>query len=376
MGTDTRAKPVSKVKGLARPRRAYSGLAVACLAAAVIPAISGYEAGAQQPLAQPQHAQAQQPPAQLPQANPDWQTGTQVERKAGPAPKGNPAAGATGGGWNAPGNVTVIPRSAPEKAPPSGEISLSALLTDDGMPIEQGLVWRAFQAPPSSAAKDAQAKPKLVGSWRDATPTVRLPPGEYLINASFGRAHLTRKVNLAAGQSLKEQFVLNAGGLKVNTLLANGEQVPAGAVSFDVYGGDSDPSNSGARIIGQAKPGLIVRLNAGVYKVVSTYGDANSIVRADVTVDAGKLSEATITHHAAKVTLKLVTRPGGEAIADTTWTLQTAQNELVRESMGALPSHILAAGNYVAIAKSGGKSYRREFSVNAGEPVQVEVIVK
>jgi hypothetical protein len=110
--------------------------------------------------------------------------------------------------------------------------------------------------------------------------------------------------------------------------------------------------------------------------VVSTYGDANSIVRADITIDAGKLSEATIVHHAAKVTMKLVARPGGEAIADTTWTLQTAQNELVRESTGALPSHILAAGNYVALAKNGGKTYRREFAVNAGEPVQVEVVMK
>ena len=72
------------------------------------------------------------------------------------------------------------------------------------------------------------------------------------------------------------------------------------------------------------KPGLVMRLNAGIYNVVGTYGDANAIARADVTVEAGKLTEATLTHAAAKVTFKLVARPGGDAIADTQWNVANA----------------------------------------------------
>ncbi len=315
-------------------------------------------------------AAAQQPP------DPNWQTGTQVERKA-PALKGAVP------GWSTPGNVTVVPRTTPEPkaGPPSGEVTLTAALTDDGGAIEQGLVWRAFQAVPPAPSTGqptsaVPSKPRLVGSWKEAAPVVKLPPGDYMINASFGRAHLTRKITIAAGAKTKEQFVLNAGGLRVTTLLANGEQIPANAASFDIFAGESDPATAGSRIIGGAKPGLVVRLNAGVYRVVSTYGDANSIVRADVTVDAGKLSEATVSHHAAKVTLKLVTRPGGEAIADTQWTLQSTQGELIRESMGALPSHMLAAGQYVAIAKNSGRSFRRQFTVKAGDPIEVEVTMR
>ncbi len=365
----TRTRNSAQKNGLCRSQgvlRLGRPIVLAGLAVAVL-ASDGHEARAQQ---------AQQPTQGASGA--DWQTGTQVERKAG-TPKGAVP------GWSAPGNVTVVPRSPAEpKAPVTGEIALTAVLTDDGTPIEQGMVWRAFQAAAPAAAgskeakdaQSAQAKTKLVGSWREAAPTLRLPPGDYLINASFGRAHLTRKISIAAGAQMKEQFVLNAGGLRVKTVLANGEQIPPNAISFDVYAGDADGANAGSRVIGQAKPGLIVRLNAGVYKVVSTYGDGNSVVRADVTIDAGKLSEATIAHHSAKVTLKLVARPGGEAIADTTWTIQSAQNELVRESMGALPSHILAAGSYVAIAKNAGKTYRREFTVEAGDPIQVEVVIK
>lgn len=301
-----------------------------------------------------------------------WETGTQVQRKPAPVPKGP----TQGTGWSTSGNVTVVPRTAPEAkaGPPTGEISLSATLTDDGGTIEQGLVWRAFQVQPGQVA-GSQTKSRLTGTWREATPVVRLPPGEYMINASFGRANLTRRITVTAGTALKEQFILNAGGLRIAAVLANGEQIPANAVGFDVFAGESDLVSAGSRLIGGAKPGLIIRLNAGVYRIISTYGDANSIVRVDVTVDAGKLSEATIMHHAAKVMLKLVPRPGGEAIADTTWTIQSAQGEQVRESMGALPTHILASGKYVALAKNGGRTFRRAFAVDSSDPVQVEVVM-
>ena len=303
----------------------------------------------------------------------NWQAGTQVDRKAPETPV-RPAAPTAG--WGENNNVTVMPRqnADPKAKSAVGQVTLSAVLVEDGAPIEEGIVWRAFQAETGTVA--AAAKPRLVGTWRDAKPTLQLAPGDYLLNASFGRAHLTRKVTVASGAALNEQFVLNAGGVRVQTVLAKGETVPVGSVSYDIVATDSEPSGGRGKLISAGKPGLIVRLNAGVYQVVSTYGDTNSIVRADVTVDAGKLSEVTLTHHAAKVTFKLVTRPGGEAIADTQWIVQTPQGETVRESQGALPSHILAAGPYLLVVKNAGRIYRREFRLPAGDPVQVEVVIQ
>ena len=313
-----------------------------------------------------------QAPAQSTPPATGWQADTQIERNA---PARGPAAPAAG--WGTPGNLTVVPRPGTDvPAKPAGsQVSLSAVLSEDGAPIEEGIVWRAFQADPPVAGA-AEVKPRLVGTWREANPTFQLPPGEYLVNVAFGRANMTRKLTLAAGAQIKEQFVLNAGGLRVTAVLAGGEPVPANAIGYDVYATDSDQQGSRAKLISAGKPGLIVRLNAGVYQVVSSYGDANSVVRADVTVDAGKLTEATITHQAAKVTFKLVTRPGGEAIADTQWTIQTQQGELVRETQGALPSHILAAGQYGVTAKNGGRIYKRSLTVEAGGPVQMEVVMQ
>ena len=49
--------------------------------------------------------------------------------------------------------------------------------------------------------------------------------------------------------------------------------------------------------------------------MVSTYGESNAIQRADVKVENGKVTDATLHHRAAKVTLKLVASAGGEAFA-------------------------------------------------------------
>ena len=313
-----------------------------------------------------------QQPAATPVPETPWQTGVEVKR---PAPPAKPPAAPS----PATPNVTVVPRgSADTKIDASaGEITPAAYLTEDGERIEQGVVWRVYMETTAPlGAKGTDAKPRLVGTWRDASPVLRLPVGEYLVNVTFGRAHMTRKVKISGSARAPERFVLNAGGLRVSAALAGGEPGSNTAVSYDVYQGETDQLGARAKILSNAKPGLIVRLNAGIYHIVSSYGDANAIVRADVTVEAGKLTEATVNHHGAKVTFKLVTRTGGEAQADTQWSVFTAQGDLVRETMGALPTHVLAAGDYVVNAAHGGRVYKREFTVATGQATEVEVVMR
>src|SRR5690348_4098101 len=121
--------------------------------------------------------------------------------------------------------------------------------------------------------------------------------------------------------------------------------------------------------------GVIVRLNAGIYSIQSTYGDANATARADVTVEAGKLTEASLAHAAAKVTFKLVTRAGGDAMADTQWSVSNLRGEPIKESVGALPTHILAPGRYTVVARHAGQQFRRDFAVKAGDVAQVELVM-
>lgn len=270
--------------------------------------------------------------------------------------------------------TTVVPRV---EATTPGEVRMSAYLTDEGQPLASGLVWRVFQEPDSPpAAGAASGQPRLIETRREAAPVLRLPPGRYIVVVAFGRAHQTRPLSVESGVETTERFVLNAGGLKLAAVGSNGEPVPDMSVTYDIYAGSSDQVGGRPKIVSGARPGLVLRLNAGVYHVVSVLGDANAIVRADITVEPGKVTEAVVTHHSARITFKLVQRAGGDAQADTRWVVQTPQGETVVESTGAIASHILAAGSYVVSARHSGQTFRREFQVEPGDPAQVEIVMQ
>src|SRR5690606_17971117 len=101
---------------------------------------------------------------------------------------------------NGSSKTTTVERSGKVRS----TVQLVALLTADGQQIDDGLVWRVFNA-------EGPGKPKLVSESHDASPRIRLPPGEYMINAAFGHANLTRKVVVKPGKMPPETFVLNAG---------------------------------------------------------------------------------------------------------------------------------------------------------------------
>ncbi|MCC7251350.1 hypothetical protein [Hyphomicrobium sp.] len=252
----------------------------------------------------------------------------------------------------------------------TAHVSMVARLTADGEEIAEGLVWRVFWHPPGDAGR-----PTLIATKQDARPTFKLRVGDYVVNAALGRAHITRRITVKGGEEnpAAEEFVLNAGGLRLKALVA-GAEAPSNTVSYAIYS-DRDQTDNRRLVISAARPNLVIRLNAGIYHIVSTYGDCNAVVKSDVTVEAGKLTEATVTHSAAKATFKLVQRAGGEALPDTQWTIQTPQGEEIKESVGALPTHILAPGSYTVVAKSQGREFQREITLANGETAQVELVM-
>lgn len=253
-----------------------------------------------------------------------------------------------------------------------GGLALVATLIDKGTVIKNGVIWRIYSEKPNKLT----GKHKLISAHRTAEPVMSLPAGNYLINAAMGRAFLTRKIAITAGENKTETFILNAGGLRIATVLANGTPIPDNAVTFDIFSDERDQYGKRLKVLGKVRPGLVVRLNSGIYHIVSTYGDANAQSRADVSVEAGKLTEATIDHVAAKVTFKLVYKKGGEALADTKWSLLSPRGNVIKKSAGALPTHFLAVGDYTILAERGNKKYRQSFSVEPGDQKQIEVIIQ
>ncbi len=249
-----------------------------------------------------------------------------------------------------------------------GEVTLSAHLTADSPSLDRGLVWRIFRP---EAGPDG--KLPLVASAQGGTGVFSLEPGSYLVHASFGRAGATKRIKVERDSS-HETLVLEAGGLKLDAILSGGVRIPAQKLRFAIYEGEPDASGERALIAPDVRPNAIVRLNAGTYHVVSNYGSVNAVIRSDIRVEAGKLTEATVEHRAAELTMKLVREPGGEAIADTSWSILTDSGDIVRESVGAFASMVLAEGEYAIVAKNRDRIYQRDFTVVAGRNQDVEVL--
>ena len=248
-------------------------------------------------------------------------------------------------------------------------LTLEARLTEGGPPIASGMTWRVFG---DSVGSDG--KMRLVGEATGGPVTLKLKAGSYFVHAAYGRAGVSKKVDVG-GDVATDSVVLNAGGLRLAALVGKDQPLAGGDVSFDIYAPDEGGSDERILLVSNAPAGEIIGLSAGIYHVVCRYGDANAVVRADIRVEAGKLIDAAVYQNAARLTLKLVEAHGGEALANTSWSVVTMAGEAVADSVGAFPSVVLAAGDYTAIAKHEGKIYERTFTVESGVNRDVEVLL-
>jgi hypothetical protein len=279
-----------------------------------------------------------------------------------------------------PSQSAPIAPAAPANTEGMSTLRLSATLgAGDSQPVRSGLAWRVFEE-----AAQPDGSHKLVVQSDDATPSLPLPNGAYVVHAAYGLAGATRRV-VVEGHGVTERLPLNAGGLKLVDMLGE-TKIPPQRLSISIY--VPERGNAEAKLVlANAKGDEVICLPEGSYHIVSTLLDTTqgaqggnnattSIVTADLKVPAGKLIEATLKHHAATITLKLVKSPGGEALANTSFSVLTPGGDVIRELIGAFPSLVLAEGEYVAIARHEGKTFQNTFRVQSTKDADVEVVLK
>jgi hypothetical protein len=272
----------------------------------------------------------------------------------------------------APPPVTVAPPAvAPAAAAPPSQavLALSARYGKDLPPIASGLVWRIFPDRPDEAGTF-----RMLREDRGATPNIVLPPGNYVVHVSLGLVSAVRAVTLKA-ETDREQFLLPAGGLRIEGRVGT-SKIPQNQISFAIYKGSQFEAAERAPLVPSVAAGDVVLLPEGTYYIISNYGDANSVVRSDIRVQAGKLTDVTVTHRAAVITLKLVSDKGGEALANTAWSVITPGGDVIKEQIGAFPRVVLSEGEYRAIAKNEGKVFERSFNVVNGVDGEIEVVAR
>ena len=270
-----------------------------------------------------------------------------------------------------PSMAAVPPVNAPQGAAAPGQavLSLSARYGKDLANINSGLVWRIFSDRP-----DETGTFKMIREDRNPSPNLVLQPGNYVVHVSLGLVSAVRAVTLKA-ETDRESFVLPAGGLRIEGRVGT-SKIPQNQISFAIYKGSQFEGGDRASLVPNVAAGDVVLLPEGTYYIISNYGDANSVVRSDIRVQASKLTDVVVTHRAAVITLKLVSDKGGEALANTAWSVITPGGDVIKESIGAFPKVVLSEGEYRAIAKNEGKVYERPFNVVNGVDGEVEVVAR
>jgi hypothetical protein len=256
------------------------------------------------------------------------------------------------------------PSLAPEK---TTTLTLSAVFAGEQKPIRSGLTWRIYEDRPDVTQLAPVAKSTT------ANPAIALKPGAYIVHVAYGFAGASKRLTVAAAP-LVDRLTVSAGALQLAGAIGD-TPIPANRLAFSVFvpvGNNSE----GRLVTANAKARELIRLPEGTYHVVSTFGESNAIMRADLKVDSGRITEATLNHRAATVTLKLVGAAGGEAFAGTAFSVLTPGGDVIREAIGAFPSLTLAEGDYVLIARHEGQVYTREFKVESGLDRDVEILAK
>lgn len=273
----------------------------------------------------------------------------------------------------APPSVTSPAALPPPATPmvPAGQVALmvSARFGRDPPGITGGLHWRIYPDKP-----DQNGAFRVVREERAAAPVFVLPPGGYVVHVSFGLASAIKRVQLRS-ETVREVFEIPAGGARFEGRVGD-SRIPPGQITFDIFRGSQfDGSEKRAMAQGVTTSDVLL-LPEGTYHVVSNYGDSNATVRSDIRVQSGRLTDVVINHRAAVITLKLVNEKGGEALANTGWSVLTPGGDVVKEAIGAFPKVVLAEGEYSVVARNEGKVFNGKFKVEPGVDREIEVMAR
>ena len=247
-------------------------------------------------------------------------------------------------------------------------LKLVAVYRPEGPVIDGNLVWRVFEAEP-----EADGSFKLVVRSSDPSPIFALNVGSYIVHVAVGYSRATQLVQLGE-QPQSLSVILPVGGLQLSSNI--GKSGDDHRVRFDILDTELDSFGERKMLLKDAPVNVIIPLSEGAYQIISSFGDANAVIREDVVIEAAQLTTAVVEHKAASITLKLVSEEGGEALADTAWTVLDAAGNIIKEGVGAFPVYVLSEGEYSVIASHNGETYSREFDVIAGADKEIELLAE
>lgn len=266
--------------------------------------------------------------------------------------------------------VTVIAgqETVAEGVMNAGEVRISAAATSEG-PLLDDAVFFVYVLESGGALREV-ARSEL----REAA--FSLPAGRYRIVAVYGLARAERVIDVKAGVSSEEKLVMNAGAVKLSSILANDMKPMDRGVIYRVFAVSGEQNGSSQAIATSAKPEAVFHLKSGKYRIESQYGWHNARQVREVDVVPGETTQIAFEHRACEVKLKLAAAAGTPALGRVKWTLRYANGGTVLISQDSAPSLIVQAGSYQVMAQHGTKTYTRAFEAAPNEVHTIELVTE
>ncbi len=272
-----------------------------------------------------------------------------------------PAAAAPDAGRSSATDQTAGP--APSAG--SGAVRLVAMIVENAKPIPEGMMWQIFQ----QAENGGRGALALRSS--DPSPVLKLPAGRYVVEGRFGNAVRDMALTIEPDKQTEANLVLNVGGLRLVPAVAGTSNVDADITNV-IYSAD----NLQTPVVANATAGAVIYLSAGRYRIVSRYGNANSVAEDDIQIQRGKLTQAKINHRAAPVNFRLVDEAGGSPVDGASWVITDQGGTTIKSTDEASPTYVLVEGSYQVAADRAGQTFRQTFAVVQGVAATIEIVAK
>ena len=170
----------------------------------------------------------------------------------------------------------------------AGNLKLSSVLARDDPALASGVSYEIYEA-----AKDLEGNRKSVAGSPayEGPPTFHVPAGRYYVTATYGSASTSTEVVVTAAKLTIQTLPLNAGILKLSSVLATGSPPFANGVSYEVYEAAKDTDGNRKPVAGspayEGPPTFPVP--AGRYYVTAASNAASG--EAEVAVSAGAVQQ-------------------------------------------------------------------------------------
>jgi Ca-activated chloride channel family protein len=209
-----------------------------------------------------------------------------------------------------------VPDTATQSVPPNVSASESGLklnvkLSEESEPLTRDLLYYQVY----EAKKDLGGQRNKVTGTSNQSPQRKLPPGLYYVKVEWGDTTADAEIEVTPGKITEHTFNLNAGYLRLSTLMAPNTE-PLTGLSYSVFEAQKNLEGKRKHIASKLmdlKENIPFKLPAGRYYVTAKWGHASA--DAEVEVKPAEATDQTLILNAGYLRLSSRMAPNTEPLA-------------------------------------------------------------